>query len=212
MANSISSSTFSKHPADMRRRQGLENFAADTNAPIPRVIGVKRFDTGVQGKIDLERRDPLTGKTGHRYMTDPANRAVVLAYPCEADGKANFSKPVTAGVRQNFALKTSGERIFRPMPTELERGIVWGNGATQASRWDDRLETYLADCGFHSYVLLTPCCVIVYEDGTKRFIRNFDESKDFKKRILKGVIGVRRTPFVSRTMPLKVLTPKAEKS
>lgn len=212
VANSIGSSSLSKHPADMRRRQDLENFAGDTNASIPRVIGVKRFDQGVQGKIDLERRDPLTGKTGHRYMTDPANRAVVLAYPCRADGKANFSKPVTAGVRQNFALKTSGERIFGPKPPELEGGRVWGNGVNQASRWNDTLETYLADCGFHSYVLLTPCCVICYEDGTKRFIRNFDESKDFKKRILKGVIGVRRTPFASKTVPLKVLTPKVEKS
>ncbi|MGB6064049.1 MAG: HNH endonuclease domain-containing protein [Desulfomonilaceae bacterium] len=212
VANSINSSTFSKHPADMRRKQDLERFAADTNAPIPRVIGIKRFDMGVQGKIDLERTDPMTGKTGHRYMTQPANRAVVLAYPRGSDGKADLSKPFTASVRQNFALRTEIAKIFAPKPVELEKGIIWGDKNSLRGGWKSILENYLTDCGFHSYTLLTPCCIVCYEDRTQWFIRNFEKETFKKTKILKHVVGVRKNPFTSRVLPLKVLTPKAEKS
>jgi len=211
VSQSINKSEFSRHPADLLRRQQLVEFA-NNGGLIPQVIGIKRFDTGVQGKIDLERIDPFTGKTGHRYMADPANREVVLAYPSGSDGKANLSKPVTAGVRQNFALKTGGERIFGPKPLELEGGIAWGNGTPPKNGWTEVLETYLAGCGFSCYVRLTPCCVICYQDGTQHFVRNFDKNDGFKKSILENVIGVRRTPFTSKIMPLKVLTQKAERS
>ncbi|MGO9121167.1 MAG: RRXRR domain-containing protein [Desulfomonilaceae bacterium] len=210
--NSLNHSAFSGHPADVLRKSALESFANQMDAAIPPIIGVKRFDTGVQGKIDLKRHDPESGNIGHRYMTDPANKAVVLAYPRRPNGDADLSKPCTAGVRQNLALKTQGERVFGPKSDVLETGIVWGTASTSVHGWKDKLEKYIMGCGFHSYAMLTPGCVICYTDGTQRFIRNFDESKDFKKRILKNVVGVRRTPFSARVEPLKRLTRDVQKS
>ncbi|MEW6405328.1 MAG: RRXRR domain-containing protein [Chloroflexota bacterium] len=209
---SLSSSSFTRHPADQRRRRDLADFTESSEAKIPQVIGIKRFDRGVGGKIDLVREDPAIGKAGHRYMTQPANKAVVLAYPLGANGKADPLKPCTVGVRQNFALKTHGEKIFKPKPQELEEGIVWGRDVSPPPGWKHKLEAWLLNCGFHSYVQLTPCCVVCYEDGTQRFIRNFDDSKDFKKRILKEIVGVRRTPFASRVEPLKILTTGSRKA
>lgn len=210
--NSLSSSSFTRHPADQRRRKELAIFAENSEAKIPQVIGIKKFDRGVKGKIDLVRQDPVTGKAGHRYMTQPANRAVVLAFPPGSNGKADLSKPYTIGVRQNFAVKTQGERIFKPKPQELEEGIVWGRDASPPLGWKHKLEAWLLGCGFHGYVQLTPCCVVCYEDGTQRFIRNFDDSKDFKKRILKRIVGVRRSPFASRVEPLKTLTTGSQRA
>ena len=40
-----------------------------------------------------------------------------------------------------------------------------------------------------------------YEDGTKRYIRNFSSSYGFKKSLLKGIIGVRHSPLASRITP-----------
>jgi 5-methylcytosine-specific restriction endonuclease McrA len=208
---SINKSTFSNHPADQARKLQLENFVNNNDSPVPKIMGIKCLDTGVQGKIDLERLDPITGKTGHRYMADPANQSMILAYPRLENGKADFAKPYTAGVRQNFALKTENTK-FLPKPPELENGLIWGSKAPSNHLWRKKLETYLSDCGFHSYAMLTPCCVIRYKDGKEKFIRNFDKSKDFKKRILTNVIGVRRTPFSDRFTPLKQLTPNRVKA
>ena len=206
VVNSMASSAFSSHPADQRRKKDLEDFARNLEAVIPGVIGIKMIDTGVDGKIDLKRKDRQSCKIGHRYMTDPANRAVILAYPLRSDGSANLSRPCCAMIRQNLALKTK-ERFFGPKPPELENGVVWGDTDLSLSTWTTKLEDYLSACGFHSYVTLTPCCVVCYGDGRQRFIRNFDENQDFKKKILQNIKGVRRTPFASRVTPLKVLTP-----
>lgn len=204
--NSINKSTFSNHPTDQARNSQLAIFANNDTAPIPRIMGIKCFDTGVDGKIDLERLDPRTGKTGHRYMASPANQAMILAYPRLATGEADIARPYVAGIRQNFALKTHGEK-FIAKPMELDRGMVWGNKSSVIHGFEKILETYLSDCGFHSYAMLTPCCVIRYKDGKEQFIRNFDKSGEFKMGILKNVIGVRRTPFSDRFKVLKQLTP-----
>jgi hypothetical protein len=204
--NSIKGSTFSNHPADQARKIQLENFANNNISPVPKIIGIKCFDIGVQGKIDLERLDSHTGKTGHRYMAAPANQAMILAYPRLKNGELDFTKPYTAGVRQNSALKTEDKK-FLSKPPELENGLIWGFKAPSNQVWKKKLEAYLLDCGFHSYAMLTPCCVIRYKDGKEKFIRNFDKSKDFKKRILTNVVGVRRSPFSDRLTLLKQLTP-----
>ncbi|MGC8602861.1 MAG: RRXRR domain-containing protein [Desulfomonilaceae bacterium] len=209
--NSIKNSVFSNHPADVARKKQLEEFANNEDGPIPKVIGIKRFDTGVQGKVDLERLDVQTKEIGHRYMADPANRAMVLAYPCKSNGEADFSMPYTAGVRQNSSLKIEGTK-FRLRPELLEKGVVWGNKSVSAYQWQKTLEEYLASCGFHSYILLAPCCVVRYSGGKEKFIRNFDKSKEFKKSILKNIVGIRRTPFSNRLIALKILTPSSVKS
>jgi len=207
--NSLGSSSFSRHPSDSRRKLDLEKFANDETEEIPMVIGVKCLDTGVDGKIDAARVDPQTGKTGHRYMTDPANKGVLLAYPATRSGACDRRKPCIAGIRQNYSLKTDGT-AFGPLPRVLERGVVWGEQTyslkLMETAFGKELEQYLSQCGFHSYCILTAGCVVVYEDGTERFIRNFDKSKDFKKAILRNIVGLKRTPFSKQVAPLKVLT------
>ena len=73
------------------------------------------FDTGVRGKIDLARLDRQTGKIGHRYMTQPANRGVILAYSKKKSGEADTGKPYLAFVKQNYSLKPEGA-LFKPLP------------------------------------------------------------------------------------------------
>jgi hypothetical protein len=208
--NSLSSSSFSRHPSDMRRKQDLEKFAHEDGGDIPIVIGVKCLDPGVKGKIDAQRLDRRTGKTSHRYMTDPPNRGMIIAYPSTRSGQCDRGKPCTAGIRQNYSLKTEDKTIFKPKSELIERGVVWGNNRGSLkdleTNFSRALEQYLSQCGFHSYCILTAGCVVCYEDGTQRFIRNFDKSKDFKKAIRKNIMGVRRTPFSNRVVPLKVLT------
>jgi len=143
--NSLSSSSFTRHPADQRRKQALENFAQGSDTKIPQVIGIKKFDRGVVGKIDLVREDPETGKPGHRYMAHPATKEVILAYPAAANGKADLLKPYTVAVKQNFSLRTQGERIFKPKPQELEEGIVWGRDASPTHGWEDKFERWLLE-------------------------------------------------------------------
>ena len=203
VANSIRNSTFSSHPGDMRRKADLENFVIDPEAPIPIVIGVRRLGEGVGGKVDLERKDPVADNITHRYMTDPANRSVILAYPGLPSGSCDGSKPVVAYVRQNFALKTK-VKVFRPKPELLDRGIALNESKISMKEWQRVLEAYLIECGFHSYVTLTRGCVVRYADGAERFVRNFSEEK-FNKFPLKNVVGVRRNPFVSSVTILKPL-------
>ncbi len=204
VANSIDQSAFSNHPADQARKRDLEKFVKDPQAQIPLVIGVKRFDTGVQGKIDLERKDPVSNNITHRYQTEPANRAVILAYPSTPTGSCDRSKPSVAYVRQNLALKTN-QAIFSTKPELLQNGVALNDPKNSTREWGRVLEGYLRDCGFHSYITLTSGCVVRYEDGKELLIRNFDK-KDFTKSLLKNVIGVRRNPFVSSVVPLKALT------
>ncbi len=205
VANSIDTSTFSNHPADQERKRELQEFAVDPDKAIPTVIGVKRYDTGVRGKIDMERPDPVTGLPLHRYQTDPSNRAAVLAYPRNKQGTCDNAKPRVAFVRQNYKLKTENKE-FKPKPTLLEIGRPWGDSNFYIHDWARLLEHYLAECGFHSYAMLTSGCVVRYADGTESFIRNFDKAT-FRESGLKYVTGVRRNPFVRAVTPLKELTP-----
>jgi len=202
--NSLPDSQFSNHPGDQARKADLEMFAEVPAAPIPAIIGVKMIDTGVQGKIDLERMDHKTGRIVHRYMTDPPNKAVYVAYPKKRDGGSDMTKPCLLFLRQNDAIIVESLAAFRPLPEELARGRVLGS--TQSKIFDAALlEKYLEECGFHCYIRLTSGCVINYEDGKRWFVRNFDQSKDFKKARLRNIKGVQKTPFSRRIEPLVYL-------
>ena len=143
-------------------------------------------------------------------MTQPSNRGMIIAYPSTRSGQCDRGKPCTAGIRQNYSLKTEDKTIFKPKSELIERGVVWGDKTDSLkaleTNFSRALEQYLSQCGFHSYCILTAGCVVCYKDGTQRFIRNFDDNKDFKKAIQKNIIGTRRTPFSDRVVPLKVLT------
>jgi hypothetical protein len=203
--NSIAHSRFSNHPGDMARKSELETFIMEDDCPIPAVIGVKMFDMGVRGKIDLERMDRHAGKAGHRYMTQPANRAVIVAYPKKKDGKPAMDKPHCLYLKQNQAITTEGSTLFKPLPSVLSEGVMLGKKSNAKSNRKRALETYLSECGFHSYAYLTPGCVAHYQNQESWFVRNFDKSEGFKKGRLKDITGVRRTPFVEQVVSLKSL-------
>jgi hypothetical protein len=160
----------------------------------------------VRGKIDLLRIDKQTGGIGHRYMTQPAIKAVIVAYPKKSDGHIDSGKPCCLYLRQNNAFAAEGLSIFKPLPALLSDGIKIGEKRKRISNQNLALEEYLVDSGFHSYGYLTPGCVIYYRDGKNWFVRNFDQSKDFKKGRLKNIAGIKRTPFVNQIKPLKILT------
>jgi len=204
---SIQTSTFSNNPGDQQRKKELEQFSLSDESPIPAIIGVKMFDMGVRGKIDLQRIDLQTGRTGHRYMTQPANRAVILAYPKKKTGGTDLSKPCIARVRQNYALLPEEKGIFKGLPERLKEGMILGKKNTIMTGWDREVDHYLSDCGFSSYVMLTAGCVVCYGDGKQWFLKNFDKGKEFRKgKRLRNVVGILRTPFSGRMMLLKPLT------
>ena len=202
--NSLPNSKFSNHPGDQARKADLENFVAAAAAPIPVIIGVKMIDTGVQGKIDLERMDPRTGQIVHRYMTQPPNKAVYVAYPKKSDGIMDPLKPCLLFLRQNDSIITESLAVFHPLPEGLARGHVLG-GVKVIVHGRELLEKYLEECGFYCYIRLTPGCVINYKDGQQWFVRNFDQSKDFKKARLRNIKSVKKTPFSSRVETLVFL-------
>jgi hypothetical protein len=203
--NSIAHSRFSNHPGDMARKSELEKFIMEDDCPIPAVVGVKMFDMGVRGKIDLVRMDRRTGKAGHRYMTAPPNRAVIVAYPRKKDGKPAMDKPHCLYLKQNQAITTEGSALFKPLPSALSEGVMLGKKSNAKDNRKRALEAYLSECGFHSYAYLTPGCVAHYQNQENWFVRNFDKSEGFKKGRLKDITGVRRTPFVEQVVSLKSL-------
>lgn len=204
--NSLAHSRFSNHPGDRARRFELEKFAAQEDCPIPTVIGVKMFDMGVRGKIDLRRLDRQTGRIGHRYMTQPPNKGVFVAYPKRADGKPDLTRPCCIYHKQDLSVAPESMGIFKPPPLILSNGVILGKKADDKKDRRKALEEYLSGCGLHSYVYLTPGCTIRYRDGGEWFVRNFDSNEDFKKSRLKEIIGTMRTPFVETMTPLKVLS------
>jgi len=204
--NSLAHSRFSNHPGDQARRSELEKFATQEDCPIPTVIGAKMSSMGVRGKIDLRRLDRQTGGIGHRYMTQPPNKGVIVAYPKREDGKPDLTRPCLVYHKQDLSVSSENMRIFKPLPPILSDGVILGKKIVDKGDRRRALEKYLSDCGFHSYIYLTPGCTIRYKDGTEWFVRNFDTDEDFKKGRLKEIIGTRRTPFIDSLTQLKTLS------
>ncbi|MBU4209145.1 MAG: hypothetical protein KKD12_05620 [Proteobacteria bacterium] len=204
--NSLAYSPFSNHSGDQARKSELERFAVQEDCPIPTVIGIKMFNIGVRGTIDLKRLDRQTGGIGHRYMTYPSNKGVIVAYPKRGDGKPDLNRPCCIYHKQDLSIAPEKMSIFRPPPPMLSDGVILGGKPDDKEDRRRALEKYLSDCGFHSYICLTPGCTIRYKDGNEWFVRNFDSSEGFKKGRLKGIISTRRTPFVDSLTPLKILS------
>ena len=184
----------------------LEKFVTQEDYPIPSVIGVKMFDMGVRGKIDLKRLDKQTGGIGHHYMTQPPNKGVIVAYPKQDDGEPDTRRPCCIYQKQDRSIVPEGMSLFKPLPPILSEGETMGKKKDDQEDRQAVLERYLSDCGLHSYAYLTPGCTVRYRDGKEWFVRNFDSSKDFKKGRLREIVGIRRTPFVDSLKPLKTLS------
>jgi hypothetical protein len=205
IANSIDRSKFSNHPADVKRREDLVAFVNGIDKPIPSVIGIKMDTIGVGSNV-VCRWDKQAGKISHRYMTHPPNRGVILAYPKKTSGVADCSKPQLAYIKQNHALVTDG-RAFGDLPPVLRDGQVFGLPSLSSTVWLEHVKDYLKECNFHSFCILRAGCVVCYEDGTNWFVKNFDDSDEFKKSSrLRNVVAIRRTPLTEKAVPLKNLT------
>ncbi|MBN1829818.1 MAG: RRXRR domain-containing protein [Deltaproteobacteria bacterium] len=201
---SLPYSSFSNNPGDTARQKELRQFASSDETPIPTVIGVKMFDTGVRGKVDLERIDRHKQSVCHRYMTDPPNTAVIIAYPSKSNAR-DGSKPCCLFKRQNGSIKPEALSIFEELPSCLSVGKKLGHMIKPGASNIKAVEQYLGRCGFHSYAILTPGCVIHYEDGSLWFVRNFDQSNEFKKSRLRNIANIRRHPYSLRMIPLGTL-------
>lgn len=209
LENSLSKSQFSTHPGDRARQEAIEEFAHGATDTIPEVIGIKILYTSGRGYVDLHRLGVKGGV--HRYWADPSNAALILAYPKDRRGATNRKMPLLLSLRQNGAIvPKNGSRYFSPpnAPTLCGRMLGDKRNRQKHSEWQRRwkvdLEAYLSSCGLSEYRLVTQGCVVRYENGDERFIRNFTPGPKykFKNSILKGVVGIRKSPLSHSVKPL----------
>jgi hypothetical protein len=189
--------TFSSHPADQRRFKMLHEFVNGQSDGIPAFIGVKILYPWLKSNIDLNRLDPKTNNLLHRYVADPANIGMIVAYKGE-NSHVNRNKPITLEWRQNWAVLPSIKSLGQ-IPDGPLKGRALGEKVIGQTEWKEALNQFLADAGIAEYNIVSQGNVVVYEDGSERYIRNFSASYGFKKSVLKGIIGVKRSPFAQKT-------------
>jgi len=195
---SLKDSRFSSHPADQARAKALEDFAAGKSAAIPAVIGVRKREPGHKAQMDLHRLEHPNGRIVHRYWADPANQALIVAYQGSL-GRVRRDKPLTLELRQSGAV-VPGVKALGKVPAGPLQGRALGQARLNQNEWTAALHTYLRAAGVVEYASVSQGCVICYEDGSERYIRNFSSSPKygFKKSLLKGIVGVRRSPLTGR--------------
>ncbi len=206
LRGSLRRARFSSHPADQRRRQLLQDFVDGKEETIPAIVGVARLRADATGKADLERVEPATGRRIHRYVADPANIAKIVGYKA-VEGKVDRSSPLVLDWRQSWALLPALGQL-PPVPEGPLRGRALGQPRPGRKEWFAALEAYLASLGVVEYALVSQGCVLLYEDGSQRYLRNFSTSKDqggFKNAFLRGIVALRRSPLTDSVIPNKKL-------
>lgn len=186
----------SSHPADQARAKALREFATGTGEAIPAVIGVRIRYPRHKAQMDLHRVDHRTGRIIHRYEADPANQALIVAYQGSL-GQVRRDKPLTLGLRQSGAI-IPGAKALGEVPAGPLQGRALGQPRPDQGEWTGALHAYLQGAGVVEYATVSQGCVVRYEDGGERYIRNFSSSYGFKKSLLKGIVGVRRSPLTGR--------------
>jgi len=190
---SLKTASFSKHPADQSRKQLLQDFADGKINAIPETIGIKMLRPSHTNAIDLLRMNSR-GHVIHRYWSDPAVIAKIAAYPKNGD-RVDRSKLIDFDWRQNWAVIPIKKRI--PLPEEvILMGRAFGQPLPDEKAWLEGLERYLSKIGVKEYAFIQKGCVAVYENGTQFYVRNFSSTQGFKTSLLKGIVGIKRTPFV----------------
>jgi hypothetical protein len=196
---SLKSANFSSHPADQARGKALRDFAQGVTDALPAVIGVRIRYPWLRANMDLSRVDRHTGALVHSYVADPANQGIIVAY-AERDGKMHRDKPLTLELRQSGAV-IPGVRALGEVPSGPLCGRALGQPKINPEEWSKALRSYLRGAGIKEYTMVTQGCVVHYEDGSKKYIRNFSSSYGFKKSLLKGIIGMRHSPLASKVTP-----------
>jgi len=190
---------FSSHPADQRRAKMLQDFLSGQSEGIPAVIGVNTFVPSLKSNTDLNRINPATGHVIHRYVADPANVAYIVAYQ-KKNGKVKRDKPLTLEWRQSGAV-ISDSRLFKEVREKPLMGRALGERATDQTAWKTALRHYLTSAGIAEYNFVSQGNVVVYEDGSERYVRNFSGSYGFRKSWFKGMTAVRPSPLTKRLIP-----------
>ena len=190
---------FSSHPADQSRAKMLQDFVNGQSEGIPAVIGVQRFQRSLKSNIDLNRVEPKSGRLVHRYVADPANVAYIVAYRRD-NGKVKRDRPLTLKWRQSGAV-IPGVKLFGDVPEGPLRGRALGEKTIDQKEWKSALHQYLTRAGIAEYNFVSQGNVVVYEDGSELYVRNFSGSYDFKKSWFKGIKAVRPSPLTERLIP-----------
>jgi hypothetical protein len=203
VSKSLPHSDFSSHPADQARRRDLEQFAAGKTDTIPAVIGVGMEDRGAKGVTYLVKvvGPGSTRSHHHHFAAQPSNAGVVLGYRADARGQIDRQKPVTFALRQDGSLRPDSARWPIP-PDGLLSGRRYGEPRVHEADWTAALDTYLRTGGVKEYFILRQGTVLVYENQSQRFVRNFKrEPGGFSGAMLKGVVSIRRTPLAQESRP-----------
>lgn len=190
---------FSSHPADKHRAKMLQDFITGQSEGIPGVIGVQRFQRSLKSNIDLNRVEPKSGRLVHRYVADPANVAYIVAYRRD-NGKVKRDRPLTLEWRQSGAI-IPGVKLFGEVPEGPLKGRAFGEKAIDQSKWKAALNQYLGKAGIAEYNFVSQGNVVVCEDGSEFYIRNFSGSYGFRKSWFKGIKAVRPSPLTQRLIP-----------
>ena len=176
---------------------------------MPAVIGIKTLFPARKGNVDLCRQDCKTGGISHRYMTNPSNACLILAYPKNNKAGVERKKPFVLEVRQSSEVRLqTGKRYFQPIPEGPLNGRILGDRSNnqicsiETREWKESLKEYLRSCNLAEYGIITQGCVVQYDDGREYFVRNFSPDYGFKLSILKNVTGVRKSPLRQTIQPM----------
>ncbi len=200
---SLKKALFSDHPADQGRKKLLEDFSAGKTDSIPAVIGIKMLRPHDRGAVDLGRVDKETGRLIHRYRSDPAVVAKIIGYKRTAKGW-NRERPLIFDWRQSGAI-TSPNGRSPEIPDGPLKGRFFGEPRLNHSLWQKELERYLKKTGVGQYAFVRQGNVVIYEDGTHRYIRNFSSTQGFKNAFLKKIVAVKRSPFSKKAIENKTI-------
>ena len=81
------------------------------------------------------------------------------------------------------------------------RGRAWGEQSVDQVTWKNALHEFLKMAGVTEYAVVPQGCVVKYQDGSERYIRNFSANYGFKNSLLKEITGVKRSPLSGRAIP-----------
>lgn len=197
LRRSLKSSPFSSHPADQHRKGMLEDFVQGRDDSIPVTVGVNMRKDGIGKKLDLERVD-RRGRLVHRYIVTTPNQGVIVAYQSR-NGEPVRAKPLILDWRQSGEVVPQWARAPE-VPEGPLKGRRLGEAAPASEVWWACLRKYLRACGAEEYAVLTQGCVVLYDHGGRRFIRNFATDQGFKKKLLCGIVAVQGSPFADEVL------------
>jgi hypothetical protein len=96
-------------------------------------------------------------------------------------------------------------KLFGEVPEGPLKGRAFGEKAIDQSKWKAALNQYLAKAGIAEYNFVSQGNVVVCEDGSEFYIRNFSGNYGFRKSWFKGIKAVRPSPLTQRLIPNKTV-------